>query len=51
MDIIHMDITIRTAITGRILTMAIIGPTMGMADTAIITATTVIITTTGAKLT
>jgi hypothetical protein len=52
MDIIRMDTTIRTALTttGRIGPMAIIGLTIGPAGTAI-TATTVIITTIGAKLT
>ena len=51
MGITHMDTTTRTAITDHIRTMAtIIGPTMGTAGIGI-TATTVIITTIGAKLT
>jgi hypothetical protein len=50
MDITHMDTTIHTAITDHIRIMAIIGPTIGTADTAIITATTVTIVI-GAKLT
>lgn len=52
-DITHMDITIRIVIptTDRIVTMAITGLTIGMAGTAIITATIVTTTIIGTKVT
>ena len=51
MDITHMAITIRTATTGPIRTIATTGLTIGTAGTGIITATIVTITITGTKVT